>query len=143
LGLVFIIRLPTPEDESDGSDEESISKNQYPHPPASPLNVIRIDAQAPPTWDTSNDEGSVLSISLKTKRNCIGGNASEEGGCQDRPRSGSQVWDVTMAPLENGAANSVPDDPPPPIDQECLPPQKTIQDELMVPPKADTGKRGP
>ena len=143
LGLGFIIRLPTPEsdDESDGSDEESISKNQHPHPPASPLKVIKIDAQAPPRWGTSDDEDSILSISLKTKRNYIEGSGSEEGVCQDRPSSGSQVWDVTMAHIENGEANSLPDAPP--IVQERLPPQKRIQDELVVPPEVDTGKRGP
>jgi ERCC4-related helicase len=160
IGAAFMMRLPTQEssssdDESGGSDEESISEYQQPNPADSPLNVTRIDAQAPLTGGTSDDDNSVPLISLKTKRNYVAGNGSEGVVCQDRPSSDSQIWDVTTAHLEIGAADSPPDEPA--IDQELLRPQKTIQEdtsseacrdvglqkELVVPSKADTGKRRP
>ena len=161
IGAGFIIRLPTQEsssseDESDdGSDEESISENPQSNPPSSPLNVTRIDAQAPPIGEMSDDEDSVPLISLKTKRNDIESNSSEGVVCQDLPSSDSQIWDVTTAHLESGVADSLPDESA--TDRALLPPQKIIQEdtsheacrdiglqrELVVPPKAATGKRRP
>jgi Fanconi anemia group M protein len=152
IGAGFIIRLPTQEsssseDESDGSDEETIFVNQQPNPPASPLNVTRIDA--------SDDEDSVPLISLKTKKESMEGNGSEGVVCQDRPSSDSQIWDATPAHLENSAAELLPVEPA--IDQKLLPQQITIQEdtsseacrdsrlqkELVVSPEADMGKRRP